>query len=251
MKSRTLLIASFIVTVLLTGAIFYPGALTEPYGPDEYDQMTYSVVHESTEAFNKTVREKSLNTEAAIPVEELSENQQRAFQEAKDQPQEPQEFGDNTPGRQYLEIRTCDPALILCDEYRELPNPSNSGSEHTLIEDSDGEQYLVEARSFNTAGASWNGVSRTIEQGARLLILSPYVLFLSYRTWTSTPPAPTRTSVGYGATLLTIVLGYPYLLMFTDISFSSRHIPALLAITWCVILIEVWRGRTGTQAKSG
>jgi len=36
-----------------------------------------------------------------------------------------------------------------------------------------------------------------------------------------------------------MVLGYPYLLMFTDISFASWHILALIVITWCVILIEV------------
>lgn len=243
MKSRTLLITSFIVTVLLTGAIFYPGALTEPYGPDEHDAMRYSVAHESTEAFNKTVREKSLNTEAAIPVEELSKSQQRAFQEAKDQPQESEEFGDHPSGRQYLEIRTCDPVLILCDEYRELPNPSNSGSEHTLIEDSDGEQYLVEARSFNTAGANWHGASRTIEQGARLVILSPYALFLAFRAWSFSPYNPTRTSVGYGAILLATVLGYPYLLMFTEITYRPWHIPALLVITWGMILIEVCLSR--------
>ena len=251
MKYKSLLVISLVVTVLLTGAIFYPGALTKPYNGThyiEYDHVSYSVAHESTEDFNESMREKSLNTETAIPVEKLSESQQRAFQEAKDQPQE---YRDSPSGRQYLDIRLCDPALILCNEYRELPNPSSSGSEHTLIEDSDGELYLVEARSFYEAGANWDGIERIFEIVARFLILTPYALFLAYRAWTFSPPDPTRTSVGYGATLLAIVLGYPYLLMFTDISFPSWHIPALIVITWCVILIEVWRGRNGTQAESG
>ncbi|WP_226480650.1 hypothetical protein [Natrinema amylolyticum] len=245
MKSRTFLAISFVVAVLLTGAIFYPGALTEPYSGDS---ESYSIAHESTEAFNETASQENSNTESVTSIEELSEIQQKAFREAKDQPQEEGRYGPS--GERDLEIRVCDSTLIFCDEYNEVPNPSSDDSRYTLVEDSNGETYIVQVGQ-PAGGATWDtdGLDMIFETVIKLLILGPYALFLIYRVWTVTPPEPTDTMVGYGAVLFAAVVAYPYLLMLTEISLPSWHLPAFAVITWSVIVAERWRSRTKPKSS--
>ncbi|WP_152423156.1 hypothetical protein [Natrinema versiforme] len=246
MKSRILLGISFLVVFLLLCAIIYPGALSKPY---DGDSRHYSVIPESTESFNETASVENFTTESGIPVEKLSESQQRAFRDAKEQPRE-NEHGPS--GRQSKDILVCDSTLVFCDEYRELPDPyngdhqytfSHDGNQYTLVEDSDGEQYLVQA-GFQEVGPTVNGIDGIVETLGKLLLLGPYIIFLAYRGWTTNPPNLTHSSVGYGFALVGIVFLYPYLLMFTDISLPSWHLPALAVITWTVIFIEIRRGRS-------
>lgn len=242
MKYRSLLGISLLAALLLLGAISYPGALTQPYsGESEY----YSIAHESSEAFNETIEEENLSTSDALSVEDLSQSEQRAFTQAQEQTPTEYDYGPN--GWQHLgNPPVCDNTLLMCNEYEKIPNPSNGV--YTVVEDTNGELYLVEVGSDMPTGPSLDGVDMVIEFFVKLAILGPYAFFLIYRVWTFGPPDPTLSSVGYGMALVVTVFAYPYLLMFTDILLSSWH---LAAITWAMILVEIWRGRNEIESETG
>ncbi|RZV05261.1 hypothetical protein BDK88_4287 [Natrinema hispanicum] len=244
MKARTLLGISLLAALLLLGAIIYPGALIQPYsGESEY----YSIAHESSEAFNETIEEENLSTSDALSVEDLSQSEQRAFTQAQEQTPTEDDYGPN--GWQSLgEPPVCDNTLLLCNEYEEMPAPSNDV--YTVVEDTNGELYLVRV-SFDIPGPALDGFDMVIEFFVKLAILGPYAFFLIYRVWTVGPPDPTLSSAGYGMALVVTVFAYPYLLMFTDISLPSWHLHALAAITWAMILVEILRGRNEIESETG
>lgn len=239
MKYQKSVVISFSIAVLLLAAIVYPGALTQPYSGDA---DSYSVAHESSEAFNETIEEPS----SWVSVDELSEGERRAFENAKEQPSEESEYGPD--GWQSLgEPLVCDDALLVCDEYEKMPNPSSNyrndrkyhDDTYTHVEDSSGDEYIVKVgREQN--GAVWH-VDGIVEFITKLFILGPYALFLVYQGWRNSRQ-PTRVSMGYGASLASIVFAYPYFLMFTDISLPSWHLLALAGVTWAVILVEGVQG---------
>lgn len=203
MVSRRLNRASFIVVVLLVGAICHPGALTDPYsGSDE----PYTIAHESTEAFNETVNDGHSNPYPEFHVTELSEGERRAFEKAKEQPA-------TSSGEQSLgTVPVCDDTLLLCNEYEEFPNPSSDGNKYTIVVDATGERYLVR-EGYTGAYTNWN-LDPVIEFIIKLLTLGPLALFLGHRTLTASPPQPTRVTVGIGAVIAILAFGYPYIVMF-------------------------------------
>ncbi|WP_143825105.1 hypothetical protein [Natrinema ejinorense] len=233
MKVRSILSRSLIIAILLTGTIFYSGALTKPYsGDSEY----YAIAHESSAAYNEYIDHASHGSDGGIPVEDFSENQRRAFEEAKKQ--EPSSSGRQSLGKPPV----CSPTLLLCDEYEEFPHPANDGSHdhgYIAVEDSTGDQFIVKIGQADPIG----GIEQVVMFITKVFVLGPYALFLAYRGWSDRSPEPTFLSVGYGATLLTIVFAYPYILMFTEISLPSWHLPFLAIVTWSVILAEVYRDR--------
>lgn len=244
MKYQRPAVISLIIAILLLVAIFYSGALTQPYS-GETD--SYSVAHESSEAFNKTIEENDAAPSSRVSVDELSEGERRAFENAKEQPPRESEY-DPDGWRSLGVLPVCDDALIVCDEYEEMANPSNNYRDdkqyhddtYTLVEGSSEGDYLVKVGPEEKNGAVWH-VESAVEFVTKLLILGPYALFLAYQGWRSSRQ-PTRVSMGYGAGLTIIVFAYPYFLMFTDISLPSWHLPALAGITWAVILVEGVRG---------
>lgn len=239
MSTETLGWVALVVMLLLVGAICYPGALTKPYSGGG-ELKTYAVAHESSAAFNETVAAEGLETSGEVrSVDDLSEEERRAFRQATDQPPR-EDFLEEPDGWQSLGIPTvCDSALVLCDEYTEVPNPSDGT--YTFVEDEDGTLYLVRVDSI--MGPTWTGIDLVVEFGIKLLVLGPYALLLSYQAWPTTAADPTRVSVGYGATLSAVVLAYPYLLMFTELSASSWHYAALAVATGAVMFAEIGRGR--------
>ncbi|MGQ3412207.1 hypothetical protein ACT4ML_08080 [Natrinema sp. LN54] len=234
MKVRSLLSISLIIAILLTGAIFYSGALTKPYsGDSEY----YAIAHESSEAYKEDIGHASHRSDGGIPVESFSESQRRAFEEAKKQ--EPSRAGLRSLGKPPV----CSPTLLLCDKYESFPHPASDGSRdhgYIAVEDSTGDQFIVKIGQADPIG----GIEQIV-----MFILGPYALFLAYHGWSDRLPEPTFFSVGYGATLLTIVFAYPYTLMFTEVSLPSWHLPFLAIVTWGVILAEIWRAETKTNQK--
>ena len=247
MNSRTFLGISFILVVLLAGAIVYPGALAKPYsGGTNY----YAIAHESSEAFNESIEYNSVDKDDRIAVSDFSEEQRRAFEEAK------KEESSRSGWKSIGEPAVCNPSLLVCDKYEEFPHPANGESTdggYFVVEDSTGDQFIIK---IGTAGADWNMDS--IETHiTKLVVLVPYAIFFAYRGvragWGDHVSYPTTLSVGYGAGLVTVVFAYPYFLMFTRISLPSWHLPALAVITWAVILTEIWRsrGETGVVSTQG
>lgn len=239
MKSKRFLSASFIIAVLLVGAILLPSALMKPYsGDSDY----YAIAHESTDAYAEYQNYTTHRGEGNIAVENLSESQQRAFKEAKNQ--EPSSSGSRSLGRPPV----CTPTLLVCDEYETFPHPVTEGSTahgYVSIENSTGDEFIVQ---IGEAGPTWDGIEQMIISVTKLAVLGPYALFLGYRKWTARSPDPTFFSIGYGATLLMTVFAYPYVLMFTEISLPSWHLPFLAIVTWGVILAEIWWGRNKNQS---
>lgn len=236
MTTRTLGQIAVVVILLLIVAICYPGALTKPYSGGEV--KTYAVAHESSAAFDETVAAEGLETSGdTMSVDDLSADERRAFSRATEQP--PREDPGGTDGWRSLGVPTvCDPALVFCDEYAAMPNPSDST--YTLVEDADSTLYLVRVDSL--MGPTWSGIDLIVEFGIKLVVLGPYALFLLYQTWPTTTARPTRLSVGYGATLCGGVLAYPYLLM-AGLPAASWHYAALAVLTGAVMLAEIGRGR--------
>lgn len=123
-----------------------------------------------------------------------------------------------------------------------------------MIEDTDGDLYLVEV-----GFAYFGSMGVTILAGflSHLLSLGVFAIFLAYRDWLESTPAPTPTAVGYGLTLLVFVLAYPYLLMLTKVTPPDSWYPSVLlglpVLSWGVILTEIWRSRgekgADTQVK--
>lgn len=245
MNSRTFLGISFILVVLLAGAIVYPGALTKPYSGDS---NYYAIAHESSEAFNESIEYDSVHKDDRIAVSDFSKEQRRAFEEAKKE--EPSRSGWQGIGKPPV----CNPVLLSCDKYEKFPHPANdkyTDTGHFVVEDSTGDQFIVK---IGQAGAEWN-LDPIVKLITKLLVLGPYSIFLSYHgiyansRWADHIPKPTLFSVGYGVGLITVVFAYPYLLMFTNIPLPSWHLPALAAITWTVILTEFYRNITKTNQK--
>lgn len=238
MTTRTLGRIAVVVILLLIGAICYPGALTRPYSGGEV--KTYAVAHESSAAFDETAAAEDLETSGRImSVDDLSADERRAFRRATEQP--PREDPGGTDGWRSLGVPTvCDPALVFCDEYSAVPNPSGSDRTYTLVEDEEDTLYLVRVDSL--MGPTWSGIDLIVEFGIKLFVLGPYALFLLYQTWPTTAAKPTRLSVGYGATLCGGVLAYPYLLM-AGPSTASWHYAALAVLTGAVMFAEIGRGR--------
>ncbi|WP_226008224.1 hypothetical protein [Natrinema salinisoli] len=239
MKSKRFLSASFIIAVLLVGAILFPSTLMKPYNGDS---THYAIAHESSEHYEEYIKHASHRSEGGIPVESLSETQRRAFEEAKEQ--EPISSGLRSLGRPPV----CSPGLLLCDEYEKFPHPINEGSTeygHFAVEDSTGDRFLIK---IGQAGATWRLYPFFIYL-TKCVVLGPYALFLLYRRLSARSAEPTFFSVGYGATLLTVAVAYPYILMFTDISLPSWHLPFLAIVTWSVILVGIWRDRNKDQSE--
>ncbi|WP_254522302.1 hypothetical protein [Natrinema caseinilyticum] len=238
---------SLVIVVLLTGAIFYPGALARPYSGDSEN---YAIAHESTVAYEETLADAPRTSVRNVTVDDFSEGQRRAFEGAKEQT--PSTFGWQGIG----DPPVCDPALLLCNEYETFPNPVTEGdADHTtaIVEDSTGEEYLVK---IGLPGAEWD-VDGIITFVTKLLILGPFAVFLgpftffrSYRTGTVSQPLPTRSALGDASALVVIVLGYPYLLMYTNISLPSWHLPLVAVTTWAVILAETDRVETRLEKQS-
>ncbi|MDS0474549.1 hypothetical protein [Natrinema sp. 1APR25-10V2] len=236
MKSRILIGIIFVLPLLLWGAVLYPGALATPY---QAPSPSFTVAHESTEDFNDTVEDRDAAIESAVPVEELSEDQQRAFKTAKEQ--EPHPFS----GRQSFKLPVCKDILLMCDEYEEAPEePSSSGGigyqhhPYGIVEDTDGEVYLVRA-GFGGEKA-WD-LSPVFEITSKLLSLGVFSIFLIYQYWGRWKPEPTPTAVGYGIALVAFAFAFPYLVMFSDI--ASLGLILLPVITWCTIIVEIVRSR--------
>lgn len=260
MKSRAVPGVTVVLSLLLAGAIAYPGALTAPYEPGPREPVVIS--HESTEAFTATVADRDAARESAVPVDDLSESQRRAFEAAK--AQEPAEYdaAAATSGRQSFQPPICDDSLLVCDEYEELPEaPSNgsssayisenaTGHQYGTVEDTDGDLYLVRV-GFRGAYMGWS-LTPIFERLSKLLSLGPFALFLAYRGVTDDPPGLTRTAVGCGAALIAFVLAYPYLLLLaTDSTPSWHHLVLMMVppITWVAMVAEiaVHRGTNGTE----
>lgn len=238
MKSNKFLSASFIIAILLVGAILFPSALMKPYSGDS---THYAIAHESSEHY-KEYNDSASHEIDSNSIEGFSESQRRAFEEAKKQ--EPSGSGLQSIG----EPPVCTPKLLLCDEYEKFPHPVNEGSTdsgYVAVEDSTGDQFLVK---IGQAGATWR-LDPFVRYTTKWVVLGPYAFFLLYRRFSTRSPEPTFFSVGYGATLLTVVFAYPYTLMFTEISLPSWHLPFLAIVTWGVILAEIWRGPNKDQSE--
>lgn len=237
MKSRTILSISSILVILLAGSIVYPGALTKPYSGDSNH---YAIAHESSEAFDEAIDYDSVNNGERIAVTDFSEEQRRAFEEAKRE--EPSNSGWQYVGKPSV----CNPALLMCDKYEEFPHPAGGESTdagHFVVEYSTGDRFIVK---IGQAGAEWN-LDPIVKLVTKLVVLGPYSIFLAYHGvyaysgWADHVPEPTLFSMGYGAGLATVVFAYPYFLMFTNILLPSWHLPALAVLTWGVIIAEVCR----------
>ncbi|AEH36763.1 hypothetical protein [Halopiger xanaduensis] len=241
MKFRTFLSTSVIIALLLVGASFHPGTLTKPY---DGDSTYYAIAHESSNAYKVYIDYASHRGEGGIPVETLSESQQRAFEEAKQQ--EPSSSGLRSLGKPPV----CSPGLLLCDEYETFPHPVNKGTndqDYVVIEDSTGDEFIVKIGQADAIA----DLGPIVMNFTKWVVLGPYALFLGWRklsTWTS---EPTAFSVRYGATLLTVAVAYPYILMFTELSLPSWHLPFLAIVTWGVILDGIWRDRKNILSKLG
>lgn len=220
MNSRILIGITLVLPLLLWGAILYPGALTTPY---QAPSPSFTVAHESTQAFNDTVEDQDAAIESAVPVEELSEDQQRAFKTAKEQ--EP----DLSSGRQSFKLPVCKDILLMCDEYEETPEEPRSSE--GIVEDTDGEVYLVRA-GFGGERA-WN-FSPIFEIASKLLSLGVFSIFLIYQYWGRQKPEPTPTAVGYGIALVAFAFAFPYLVMFSGT--ASLGLILLPVITWTMMI---------------
>ncbi|MFA9504915.1 hypothetical protein ACERIM_19335 [Natrinema sp. H-ect1] len=267
MKSRTIQGISFVLPLLLLAAIFLPGALTTPYHAS--NEQPFVIAHESTEEFNDTVTDRTAAMESAVPVEELSERQRRAFETAK--AQEPSPYS----GQQAFTPPVCKDILLVCDEYEEVPKPPSNGSyssytDYTgggvgqgpkygygMIEGTDEDLYLVRVGFTGAYIADWT-VLPIFEFLSRLLALGPFAAFLAYRDWFETTPNPSSGTLRYGVALLVLMFATPYLLMLLNITSPGEwYLPALAllpVVTWLVIIADIWRSRgektVGTEEKN-
>lgn len=228
--------------LLLWGAVLYPGALATPY---QAPSPSFTVAHESTDEFNETVEDRDAARESAVPVEELSESQRRAFTTAKEQEPHP------SSGQRSFKIPVCKDILLTCDEYEEAPaEPSSSGSigyqhhPYGIVEDTDGAVYLV--RSGFGGEKAWD-LSPIFEISSKLLSLGVFSLFLIYQYWGRWKPEPTPTAVGYGIGLVAFAFAFPYLMMVSSIAFLGLVL--LPVITWGVIIAEILRSRGDKEVR--
>lgn len=229
----------FVLPLLLLGAIFYPAALATPY---QADVPKFAIAHESTEEFNDRITDRNAAIENAVSVEDLSKNQRKAFETAKEQ--EP--YSD---GMRLFKPPVCKDLLLICDEYTEYPETPDNG----VIEDTDGELYSVWDITGNVRYTDFDSFLQRLSKG---FALGPFAFFLAYYGWRDTTSKPTRTAVSYGLILLTFVLAYPYILMLLDVELAvdTSTLVVLPLVTWIVILVEIWRSHDktmeDTQAKT-
>jgi len=108
-----------VLPLLLLGAIFYPAAPTTPY---QSDIPKFAITHESTQEFNDTVTDRNAAMESAVPVEELSKSQRKAFETAKEQ--EPDSYG------RLFKPPVCENFLLICDGYTEYPEAPDNGNRY-------------------------------------------------------------------------------------------------------------------------
>ena len=198
-------------------------------------------MHESAQEFNDTVTDRNVSLESAVPVEELSQAQRKAFETAKEK--EPLSYS----GEKYFRPSVCKDTLLICDEYKEYPEPPDKG----LIEDTDGDLYFVWVVSGQERYTNFHTV---LEQLSKLLALGSFAIFLSYSSWRDTTPEPTSTALSYGLILMAFALAYPYLLMFLNVTLGWQLYLSVLVglpvMTWIVILAEIWRSRGGNRVDA-
>jgi len=266
-RARTVIISG--IVILLLGAIVFPTALSEPYHTDSKPFIIYP---ESSDKFNETIDDYQAARENAVPFEELSDRQQRAFERALQEPS-----FTYSPGRGFM-VNVCKDLLLICagsgfEEHPVAPGVENSQydvssvisgdigvsrDEAGLVKYTSGEVYLVQV-DFSGAYMGWS-ILPLFEFLSKLLALAPFALFLVLREGVGEdPPNTTQFTLGYGAGLTVFVFLYPYLQMVLNAEpLAPKHIHILVGLpvlTWAVILVEVWRGRSEkgperVQAKS-
>ncbi|WP_226008238.1 hypothetical protein [Natrinema salinisoli] len=239
MKVKVTTLFSILVVFFLFATIVHPMSLTNPYhksGP------SYEISHEPTNAFKETVREKNISTSNPTPVDDLSSDAQRAFEEAKDQPRR---SGDRYAGSQYLgSVNVCKDYLYYCNGYTDSPefptaethenSPSGVYSpQYGLVEDTDGEIYLIET---DIGGDSF-GLGGFVELFLKFISFGPYAVFLTLLTWTqrNNNPHKIRNFAGYGVGMIVLAFVFPYLIMIPYIPAGPTTILGFVGVTWLVI----------------
>ncbi|NGM69297.1 hypothetical protein G6M89_09805 [Natronolimnobius sp. AArcel1] len=230
MNSRLVVVVSLFVALLLVGFVAYPAALTYPYSQSP---SSYSVAHESTEAFEETVGQDDVTPGEPLEVSSLDPSTQQALEEAKMQPRDD---GSRGEGWQHLgSVLVCDDRLLVCDEYEERPAfPDNveAYEMYGLVEDDDGTVYLTHYDS-----GVWFDLSPLLEFAVKLFSFVPYAAFLAYTSVVRDRVRSTEMMAfaGYGLALALLAFLLPYLLMFDLFPTSEYIIGAIVPVTWIVI----------------
>ncbi|OVE85179.1 hypothetical protein B2G88_07025 [Natronolimnobius baerhuensis] len=222
---------SLLVALVLVGFVAYPAALTYPYSQSP---SSYSIAHESTEAFEETVGQDDVTPGDPVQVSSFDSSTQQALEEAKTLPRSQDD--NRGDGWQRLGIvLVCDDRLLMCDEYEERPAfPDNveAYEMYGIVEDDDGAVYLTHYDS-----GIWLNFRPIFEFVVKLVSFVPYAAFLTYSSVFRDQLRATEMMAfaGYGLALALLAFLFPYLYMFDLLPTSGYILGAIVPVTWIVI----------------
>lgn len=223
---------SLFVLAVLVLCLVHPAAFAQPY---DSTAVTYEIAHESTDAFEETVARDDVDPAEPIAVEALSPSTQRAFEEAKAQPQ-------RQGGWQYLgSVSVCNEVLLVCDEYDDRPEfPENVDAYETygLVAD-DGEVYLTHTDSGDGSlfGSGFGALL------FKIVLLVPYAAFLGATVLCTISRTnairrnETLAFAGWGLVLAAVAFAYPHLHAFDFVPWPLRANRFVIGMTWTIVLV--------------
>lgn len=239
---RKLVFLALAVAALLPPSVLSSGPYHQPY---EEDPAAYAIAHESTEAYDETLEETSLDTDTPTDVDDLSPETRRAFDELRAQPA-------TTHGWQSAELTVCGGRMLLCDEYAERPDfePTDSigidsiATAYVALVENDGERYVVkevrESKPFHIGPAI-----HALMTMAAFGIYGAFVYGFARTRGESHP----LLSLAFSA-LGVVLIVWPYLVMHAPLDESPLRVAAggILLGAMCWVTLVGWdHYRTGGE----
>ena len=213
-----------------------PWLFEGPYDGSE----RHAIAHESTEAFNETVEEYSIQTDNPTSVDDLSPTAQTLVENAIDG----ETRSSGTDGWTSYSATFCQERMPLCDEYEERPRDFTYGEglsaqeQYDVIETDDG-LYLLKtgSKSIGTA-APWGG---KIVFGFLAFLPAAGALFFATVGCRDSNPKSVVVLAAYGFLLTTIGIAEPFLQIYYDFSFTEIEIlsVALMLLSWASLVTSV------------
>lgn len=236
---RPVLVVSVIVLAFMIGSfIGIPWLFEGPYDGSE----RHAIAHESTEAFNETVEEYSIQTDNPTSVDDLSPTAQTLVENAIDG----ETRSSGTDGWTSYSATFCQERMPLCDEYEERPRDFTYGEglsaqeQYDVIETDDG-LYLLETGSRSIGNPGVFGGDMKIAFGFLTFLPAAGALFFATVGCRDSNPKSVVVLAAYGFLLTTIGIAEPFLQIYYDFSFTDMELllPALMFLSWASLVTSV------------